>query len=506
MSASTHTRQRLGLLTGLGLAIAIQFIPVPDGLDRAAWLLASFAVMMACWWATEAIPIAATALVPLAIFPVVGILSARQAAAPYADPIVMLLLGGFIVALAIERWNLHTRIALNIVAAFGARPALMMLGFMTATALLSMWISNTATTLMMIPIALKVAEALKDEGVDHAQLAPALALAVAYSASVGGIATPVGTPTNLIAMGFMEREYGAVISFPQWMMIGLPAAALIIPAIWLILSRWVFKVDGQVPNQAGKAVILEHKRALGPMTAPELRVALAFGTVAILWMGRTLPGFLIGQPEITFGWNPLLAWISNQLDLPVTLALGNAQIAMAGALAMFLIPAGGKDNRGKALMDWASVQRLPWDVILLFGGGLSLAAAIQATGLAGWIGSHLQWVANLPLPLTVLILALIVVFLTELTSNVATISGFLPVLGAVAVSAGVPPEHLIVPVALAASCAFMLPVATAPNAIVYASGAASMTQMIKAGLRINVIAAPIIAAVSSLISGVAFPG
>ncbi|WP_440958145.1 SLC13 family permease [Oceanicaulis sp. LC35] len=499
-------RQRIGLITGLVIAVGLQFLPVPEGLDRAAWMLASLALMMGAWWASEAIPIAATALVPLALFPVFGILSMRNASAPYADPIVMLLLGGFIVALGIEKWNLHTRIALNIVAAFGSRPALMMLGFMTATGLLSMWISNTATTLMMIPIALKVADALKDEGVDAGQFAPALALAVAYSASVGGIATPVGTPTNLIAMGFMEREYGSVISFPQWMMVGLPAALLIIPAMWLILSKWVFRVDGHAPNEAGREIILKHKAELGKMTTPELRVALAFGTVAILWMGRVLPGFLIGQPEISFGWNPLLAWISTQFELPITLSLGNAQIAMAGALAMFLIPAGGKSGEGQALMDWESAKRLPWEVILLFGGGLSLAAAIQATGLAEWIGSHLEWVASLPLPLTVLILAFIVVFLTELTSNVATISGFLPVLGAVAVSAGVPPEHLIVPVALAASCAFMLPVATAPNAIVYASGAASMTQMIKAGFRINLVAAPLIALVSSLISGWAFPG
>lgn len=497
-------RQRIGLITGLVIAVGLQLLPVPEGLDRSAWLLASLALMMGAWWASEAIPIAATALVPLALFPVFGILGMRDASAPYADPIVMLLLGGFIVALAIERWNLHTRIALNIVAAFGSRPALMMLGFMTATAILSMWISNTATTLMMIPIALKVADALKDEGVDAGQFAPALALAVAYSASVGGIMTPVGTPTNLIAMGFMQREYGSVISFPQWMMLGLPAALLIIPSMWLILTKWVFRVDGHAPNEAGREIILQHKAELGRMTTPELRVALAFGVVAILWMGRVLPGFLIGQPEISFGWNPLLAWISTQLELPITLSLGNAQIAMAGALAMFLIPAGGKT--GQALMDWESAKRLPWEVILLFGGGLSLAAAIQATGLAEWIGSHLQWVASLPLPLTVLILAFIVVFLTELTSNVATISGFLPVLGAVAVSAGVPPEHLIVPVALSASCAFMLPVATAPNAIVYASGAASMTQMIKAGFRINLVAAPLIALVSSLISGVAFPG
>ena len=500
------TTKRIGFLTGIVLAAGLQALPVPEGLTREAWLLASLALLMAGWWATEAIPIAATALVPLALFPLLGIISMREASSPYADPIVMLLLGGFIVALAIERWNLHARIALNVVAAFGSRPALMILGFMTASAVLSMWISNTATTLMMIPIALKVAEAVADEGVDAASFAPTLALAVAYAASVGGIMTPVGTPTNLIAMGFMQREFDTVISFPQWMMLGVPAAVLIIPALWLILTRLVFRIDARAPSEAGREVVLRHKRELGAMSGPETRVALAFGTVALLWMGRELPGFLIGLGEdVTFGWNPLLAWLAAQIGLPVTPALGNAQIAMAGALAMFLIPSGGKDRPGEALMDWDTVQRLPWAVILLFGGGLSLAAAIQATGLAEWIGSHLSWVTALPLPVTVLILALIVVFLTELTSNVATVSGFLPVLAAVALEAGVPPAWLIVPVALSASCAFMLPVATAPNAIVYASGAARMGQMIKAGFRINLVAAPLIALVAWGLTHAAFP-
>jgi len=495
----------VGFWTGIVLAVGLQLIPLPEGLTREAWLLASLALLMASWWATEAIPIAATALVPLALFPVFGIISMRAASAPYADPIVMLLLGGFIVALAIERWNLHARIALNVVAAFGSRPSAMILVFMAASAILSMWISNTATTLMMIPIALKVADAVAEEGVDQTMFAPALALAVAYAASVGGVMTPVGTPTNLIAMGYLEREFGGVISFPQWMIVGVPSALLIIPAMWLILTRFAFKIGRSAPSEAGRAAVMEHKRALGAMTTPELRVALAFGTVALLWMGRELPGFLIGMENVTFGWNPLLAWISERIGLPVTPQLGDAQIAMAGALAVFLIPAGGT-AKGERLMNWETAKRLPWEVILLFGGGLSLAAAIQATGLAEWIGSHLLWVAALPTPLTVLVLALIVVFLTELTSNVATVSGFLPVLGALAVQAGVPPEHLIVPVAIAASCAFMLPVATAPNAIVYASGAASMKQMIKAGFRINLVAAPIIALVSSLLSSVAFPG
>jgi len=503
--AGRRTRA-VGLATGLVLAVGLQLLPRPEALTPEAWLLASLALLMASWWATEAIPIAATALVPLAVFPLLGVLPMRATAAPYADPIVMLLLGGFIVALAIERWNLHARIALNIVAAFGSRPALMVLGFMAASAVLSMWISNTATTLMMIPIALKVADAVSEEGVDATAFAPALALAVAYSASVGGIMTPVGTPTNLIAMGFMEREFAVSVSFPQWMIVGVPAAAVIIPTMWVILTRFTFKVADRAPSEAGRETILAHRRALGRMSTPELRVALAFGTVALLWMGRDLPGFLFGLPgEASFGWNPLLAWIAAELGWSVTPQLGNAQIAMAGALAMFLIPAGGKENRGQALMDWETVQRLPWGVILLFGGGLSLAAAIQATGLAEWIGGHLSWVAALPTPVTVLILALIVVFLTELTSNVATVSGFLPVLAAVALEAGVPPAHLIVPVALAASCAFMLPVATAPNAIVYGSGAASMNQMIRAGFRLNLAAAPVIALTAWLLSDLAFP-
>ncbi|KAA5803552.1 SLC13/DASS family transporter [Alkalicaulis satelles] len=500
------TSKRIGLITGLVLALVIQLIPVPEGLTREAWIVASIAAMMASWWATEAIPIAATALVPLALFPMFGVLSTRAAAEPYADPIVMLLLGGFIIALAIERWNLHARIALNVVARFGGRPSLMIAGFMLASAILSMWISNTATTLMMIPIALKVAEKMADEGVDLKMFAPALALAVAYAASVGGLATPVGTPTNLIAIGFLEREFEASITFVEWMMLGVPAVAVILPVMWLILTRFAFKVSASAPNAAGHEEVLRQKKALGRMSAPEWRVAVAFGTVAVLWMGRELPGALIFRPEISFGWNPLLGWLSDALALPVRLALSDAQIAILGAVAVFLIPAGGRDNRGQALMDWETVQRLPWAAVILFGGGLSLAAAIQATGLAGWIGAQLSWVTALPLPVTVLILALMVVFLTELTSNVATVSGFLPVLAALALEAGVPPAHLIAPLALAASCAFMLPVATAPNAIVYASGAASMGQMIRAGFRINLAAAPVIALLASLLSPLVFPG
>lgn len=498
--------RRIGLIAGPVLALALQLVPVPEGLGREAWLLASIMILMAAWWATEAIPIAATAFIPLAVFPFLGIATTREAALPYADPIVMLLLGGFIIAMGIERWGLHARIALNIVARFGARPAALIGGFMVAAALLSMWISNTATALMMFPIAIKVAQSMEKEGVDVKMFAPAIALAIAYAASIGGLATPVGTPTNLIGIAYLERIADRSISFPEWMTIGLPAVLLIIPAAWFVLTRSAFKVGRAAGGAAGHAAVREELAGLGAMTTPEKRIAALFGVVAVLWMGRELS---FGG-SVSIGWNPLLAWLAEVWALPVTPALSDTQIALAGAVASFLVPAGGRDAKdgakGGALMDWETAARLPWAVVILFGGGISLAAAMTSTGLAEWLGDQLVVVAGLPTPLVVLILCLFVVFLTELTSNVATTTAFMPVLGALAVAMGVPPEHLIVPVALVASCAFMLPVATAPNAIVYGSGAVSMGQMIKAGLRINLLAAPIVAAVSSLIAPWVFPG
>jgi len=493
------TSQVFGLFAGIALAAGLQFLPLPDGLSREAWMLASLALLMACWWATEAIPIAATALIPMALFPFLGITSTGAATAPYASPIVMLLLGGFIVALSIERWNLHTRIALNIVSGFGGRPAALILGFMLASALLSMWISNTATTLMMIPIALRVAQEVEREGVSSKFFAPALALGVAYAASIGGMATPVGTPTNLIGIGYLQNEFDIAIDFATWMGIGLPVVIVLIPVAWFILTRLAFNLKGGGDSHAAKELVRTELAKLGRMTRPEWRVALLFGTVAILWMGRILPGELIGQPGTQWGWNPLLAWLGTTLDMPVTLSLGNTQIAVLGALATFLVPAGDRGTRkGEMLMDWEGLARLPWNVVILFGGGLSLAAALSSTGLADWLGGQMGFLADLPVPVLLLIFVTLVVFLTELTSNVATTTAFLPVLGVIAVETGVPPQDLVVPVAIAASTAFMLPVATAPNAIVYASGAVTQLQMMKAGVRINFAAIAIIAGLSVL--------
>lgn len=505
--------QSIGLWAGIALAILLQFLPVPDGLSREAWLLASLGVLMAAWWATEAIPIAATALIPMAIFPLLGITSTSAATSPYASPIVMLLLGGFIVALSIERWNLHTRIALTIVSKFGGGPAALVGGFMLASALLSMWISNTATTLMMIPIALKVAEEVEREGKTSKYFAAALALGVAYAASIGGMATPVGTPTNLIGIGYLQNEFDRTIDFASWMGLGLPAVILIIPAGWFVLTRWAFPLKGKADSEAAEALVDEELAGLGKMTTPEKRVATLFGVVALLWMGAKLPSFLIGWipgvpgGEWDWGWNPMLAWIGEQLDLPITLSLGNTQIAVMGALATFLVPAGHrKDGKGEALMNWEALSRLPWNVVILFGGGLSLAAALGSTGLADWLGAQLEFLADFPIPLLILIIVAVVVFLTELTSNVATTTAFLPVLGVIAIEAGVPPDQLVVPVAIAASTAFMLPVATAPNAIVYASGAVTQGQMIKAGFRINLAAIVAITLVGVVASRLGFGG
>lgn len=509
----SNTSQRIGLIAGVGLAAALQFVPVPDGLSREAWLLASLALMMAAWWATEAIPIAATALIPIALFPLLGIASTGAATAPYASPIVMLLLGGFVVALSIERWNLHTRIALNVVARFGGKPAALVAGFMLASALLSMWISNTATTLMMIPIALKVAEEVEREGATSKFFAPALALAVAYAASIGGMATPVGTPTNLIGIGYLRNEFGISLDFASWMFLGLPAVALIVPAGWFVLTRWAFNLRGERESGAARELVEEELRRLGPMSAPEIRVAVLFGTVALLWMGRDLPSFLLswvpGIPagEWSWGWNPLLGWIGAALGLPVDIQLGDTQIAMMGALASFLIPSGAKgEGESQALMTWEGLARLPWNVVILFGGGLSLAAALTATGLADWLGNQMQFLNGWPAPLLLLAIVAVVVFLTELTSNVATVTAFLPVLGVIAVEAGVPPEQLVVPVAIAGSAAFMLPVATAPNAIVYASGAVTQGQMIRAGFRLNLFAVLAIAGVGAAAAMLGFGG
>jgi sodium-dependent dicarboxylate transporter 2/3/5 len=460
----------------------------PGDLSWAAWLTACLLVLMATWWATEAIPIPATSLLPLIILPVgaailsygervedpaFAALSPRSISASYADPIVLLLLGGFIIALGVERWNLHKRIALNIVDRVGTSPKALIFGFMLATALLSMWISNTATSLMMVPIAISAAAALNDK---DGKFTTAILLGVCYSASIGGVATPIGTPTNLIALKWLQEQTGEGIGFWQWMTFGIPTAALLVPAAWWAVTRGLPKLAG---GEAMAASVHEDLLELGSIKTPEQRIAIVFGIIATLWVIRLPAANLLQSAGF-----PLFSSYGGQAD---------TVIALFGAVLVFLVPAGGEERR--ALMTWEEAVKLPWGVIILFGGGIALGKAMHATGLSDWIGQQMEALNFLPPLLIVVFVVTLVIFLTEVTSNVATMTTLSPIIGSLAVAVGAAPQSLFAPAAVAASCAFMLPVATAPNAVIYATGKVPISQMIKQGFRINLMGIVIISAV-----------
>ncbi|WP_340692880.1 SLC13 family permease [Hyphomonas sp.] len=466
--------QKIGLVVGPVVAGLMLLLGPPDGLNPAAWGTAALMVLMATWWATEAIPIPATSLLPLVVLPLVEAGTPRQVGADYAHYIVLLLLGGFIIAMGIERWDLHKRIALNVIARVGAAPKSLIFGFMLATAMLSMWISNSATTLMMMPIALSAAHALGDKS---GKFAAALLLGVCYAASIGGVATPIGTPTNLIAINWLQVEMGASIGFPQWMAFGIPAAAVMIPIAWWAVTRSLPQLEG------GHAVVervREQLRSLGRMTQPEFRAALVFGVVALLWVSRLWTVDLIDA----VGWSVPKGFNGAEVDM---------MIAIAGGVMMFIVPAGGGEKR--ALLSWQEAERLPWGVLVLFGGGIALGNAVSRTGLSEWLGSHLSVMSSFPPILFIAVVVMLVIFLTELTSNVATMTTLAPILGALAVAVGMAPESLLGPAAVAASCAFMLPVATAPNAIVYSTGQVPIQTMMRKGLAINLIGIGVITAI-----------
>lgn len=456
------------------LAAVMALIGVPEGLDWPAWGTACLLVWMAVWWATEAIPIPATSLLPLFVLPLIDAGSPRQVGGDYMHHIVVLLLGGFIIAMGIERWDLHKRIALNVVAKVGTQPRTMVLGFMIATALLSMWISNTATTLMMVPIALSAAAAI---GGTSRAFAVALLLGVCYAASIGGVATPIGTPTNLIAINWLQENADASIGFPQWMAFGVPSAAILVPVAWWAVTR---KLPADIGGDAAHDDVIHQLAGLGRITTPEMRAAGVFGLIAALWVLR-LP-LVIWMEDA--GWPLLSTYSGAQVDM---------MIAIFGAVLMFLVPAGAKEDR--ALLNWEEAERLPWGVLILFGGGIALGNAISRTGLSTWIGEQLTVLSILPPLFFIVAVVALVIFLTELTSNVATMTTLAPILGALSVAVGIAPESLLAPAAVAASCAFMLPVATAPNAIVYATGELTIGEMIQKGLRVNLIGVVVISAI-----------
>ena len=434
--------------------------PAPEGLSVSGWYTAAVAMLMAVWWITEAIPISATALVPIVLLPVMGISGIEETLTPYAHPLIFLFMGGFVIAVAMEKWDLHRRITLNIVSFIGTRPNAIILGFIIAGAFLSMWVSNTATALMMLPIAISVLT-LVDQRIKETQsvrnFGLCLLLGVAYGCNIGGMGTLIGTPPNALLAGFIQDNYGIEISFARWLMFGLPLVAISLPIVYGVLTRVVYPV--QIPDLPGGEQLFRDKlNELGSISSEEKKVSIVFGLTALCWITR-----------------PLFA--------DIVPGLSDTGIAMAAALSFFLIPAESKKR--DFLLTWNDVEELPWGVLILFGGGLSLASAISSTGLAEWIGNGVQVVSNWPIMLLLLLVVALIVFLTEMTSNTATTAAFLPIMGSVAV--GQEPLLFTLPVALAASCAFMLPVATPPNAIIYSSNRINIPEMVKAGVSLNII-------------------
>jgi sodium-dependent dicarboxylate transporter 2/3/5 len=483
--------QGVGLVLGPAIAGAMLFLPPPDTLAPAAWHTAAVAALMAVWWATEALPLAVTALVPLIAFPLLGIADATASAAPFADPLIFLFLGGFLLALSVERWGLHRRIALSVIARVGTRPGGLTAGFMVVSAGLSMWVSNTATTMMLLPVAASVvavaaggSQGFERDGPDdrdRRNFAVALLLGVAYGASIGGMGTLIGTPPNAFLAAYVGTQFGLEIGFAAWMAVGLPVVAVLLPVGWFVLTWIAFPT--RLVAAEGTEAVRDALGRLGPLSIPERRVAAVLSVVAAAWMAR---------PAIA-GW-PGLGGISD------------TTIAVAGGLAMFIVPAGTGRSPGNFLLRWADARRLPWGVLLLFGGGLSLAAAVTGSGLADWIGELLGFVAAIPPWAAVLSVTAVVVFLTELTSNTATAAGFLPIVAALAPAAGLDPLALMVPVTLAASCAFMLPVATPPNAIVFASGHVTVPQMVRAGILLNLAAIVLLTVIATVLVPVVLVG
>lgn len=458
--------QVVGIFLGPLLAASMILAGAPEGLSQSGWLTASVGVLMAVWWATEAVPIAVTALLPIVVFPLLGIASIQDTTAPYANKVIYLFLGGFIVAFAMQRWNLHRRIALSVLQHVGGNGRSLVGGFMLASAVISMWVMNTSTTMMLLPIAVSIiavihrtVDGMDDKGKEDFQYS--LLLGVAYGATIGGMATLVGTAPNAMLAAFMQETYGTEIDFSSWMLVGLPLSAMMLPLAWVVLTRVIFKVDFTTSAE-GKAALQKLKDDLGAMAVPEKRVAIVFVLMAMTWILR-----------------PLL------IKLPGLSALDDSGIAMAGGIALFLIPSGDKND--PLLLRWNYAERLPWSVLILFGGGLTLAGAVSRTGLAEWLGASLQAIGTLPLAAIVIIAATMIIFLTELTSNIATTATFLPVVGAIAIESGFDPIVMTVPVTFAASCAFMLPVATPPNAIVFGSGMLTIPKMARAGMMLNIV-------------------
>lgn len=473
--------KKIGLVLGPVVFLILLLLPNPPGLNPEAWKVLAVAAFMLIWWVTEAVPLAVAALLPLVLLPLLAVqpINARgypagigealdigDVSPAYASPIVFLFMGGFMIALAMERWGLHRRIALNIVKLTGTNADGILLGFMLATAALSMWISNTATTVLMLPIALSVINLLLDDQEDiedkgMRNFALSMMLGIAYAANIGGTATIIGTPPNVVFAGIMEEQFGVQVSFAQWMIFGLPFALLLLGLTFFFIVKVLH------PNRLGEfegaqEIIAREVKRLGPISRGEIRTLAVFLLTALLWIFRVPVSKL----------------------LPEGVDFSDAGIAMFATVLLFIVPVDFRKNQ--FVLSWRDTEKLPWGILLLFGGGLSLAAALNDTGLIKLIGDQFSSMEEASF-LIILGLAAVSLFLTEIMSNVALVVVFLPVVGAIALGADLNLLQVCIPVTLAASCAFMLPMSTPPNAIVFASGHLKVSQMVRAGLILNII-------------------
>jgi sodium-dependent dicarboxylate transporter 2/3/5 len=468
-------KQVVGLLTGIISFILIILFADLDPSNPEVTKMAAIAILMAILWITESIPLAATALIPLVLFPLLSLLPGEEIASAYINSVIFLFLGGFLIAIAMETWGLHKRIALKIITIFGGTPNSIIIGFMFAAAFLSMWISNTATAVMMLPIALSIIMKMEEEfGKEKiSNFSKSLLLAIAYACSLGGLSTLIGTPPNLALVRIYKIIYPAApeISFGSWMMLGLPIAVLMLIITSFLITRVFFKIDKSV--RIDKKFIVEEYKRLGKISFEEKIVGTIFSMTALLWIFRT--NLNLGFISIT-GWSSLFSAPS---------FIDDGTVAITMALMLFFIPSKNNENK-TVILDFRSFEQVPWNIILLFGGGFALASGFSNSGLSEYIGNQLKVFSNYNTVFLIVAVAFTMNFLTELTSNTATTQMVLPILAAVSVAIGVNPLLLMITATLSASLAFMLPVATPPNTIIFASRRINVIDMVKSGFILNI--------------------
>lgn len=468
--ASYSRSQFTGLILGPVAFIFTIWLFSPEGLNFEARAVLAITLWVAIWWVTEAIPIPATALLPLVLMPITGALDSATVSSAYGDDIIFLFMGGFFIATAMEKWNLHKRIALAIIAFVGVGSKRILLGFMTATAFLSMWVSNTASVMMMVPMGLAIAAQVADaskgkaEAKDMPDFEKSLLFGIGYAGTIGGLGTLIGTPPNIILAAQANLLFGVDISFAGWMLVGVPVVILLMLIAWFYLSHVAFRISmREVPG--GAALIRTERKALGAMSFEEKSVAVIFAFAAFMWISRQ------------FIWANLVPEIRDGM------------IAIFCSILLFMIPTG---QSGQRILGWEDSKNIPWGVLLLFGGGLAIAAGFQGSGLSVWMGSQLTVLEGLHMLIIISVAATMILFLTEITSNTATGTMILPVVAALALAINIHPFALMVPCAMAANCAFMLPVGTPPNAIIFATGKLRIAEMMRVGFMLNIIAAIII--------------